>query len=383
MALLPDSKLKDAPFWHKSTFFVEAQSYVFPFVSALTVYDGVHKLTGNLVWGVVTSVVAFLFAAGFYRLLIVEYPRANPTKRHRLIPAMFVFGIFAICLTTPFSVASLGGDIALRENMNGTIKEGDRRVNERLDILRQEQSLGGSLGQYALQFKDLAKQEEAGAFTGVTGRGSAAATFDTVGQTLTRMEAQVTANQQKIDTFKTQGTEILTGLRSITYDRTSQQDKQARFAAGLADLNDLLSQMDAASVVPTVQQAAGSLNSVASLQVSDSGTEVGARQSQAIGKAQELVSRAQADIDKAATSVKAASGKRMEPLTVIDQGKAIFVYWWTIVWAWALALTLDFAPMLFMFVLAAIKDIGGGKPTRKKTTATDTGAIVRTIRGGR
>lgn len=349
---------------------IDIMSYVFPFVSAFATYTGMKKLMNNG-FELVGAIVAFLFVAAFYRSYLKWFPAANARSRSMLVGPMILFGIFAICLTTPFSAATFGGDIALRKDFEKTIAMADDHGRTRLGALESEQSLAGSLGQSSTEFLDLSKQEAGGAFTGVTGRGNAAITFETVGQQLGRMQQLVVANKTVIDGLKAEDAQLMTDLRNITYEHTSQQEKVANFATKLNQLKDLFTRMDAASVVPTVAQAAGSLNMVAQLQTADAGTPLAAKQSVTIGKAQDLVMSVQRDIDKAAANLK-ASATPMSPLVVIDESEAIVKYAGSIAWAWALALTLDFAPLMFLYMLSVFNDIN--RPKKRSSRKPDSAA---------
>ncbi len=46
----------------------------------------------------------------------------------------------------------------------------------------------------------------------------------------------------------------------------------------------------------------------------------------------------------------------MEPLTPMEQSTAIFHYWLTISWAWAVAIVLDFSPLIFLWIMSIISD---------------------------
>jgi hypothetical protein len=351
-------------------------SIVFPLISAIATGYGVVNLMGTSVFAYISAVsvagVAFFFTATFYRMYLVRYPQLARDKRRGLWGLMILFAIFAMCLTTPFSVVAFGGSTALRKSMEGAEREADERVRDHLKPLRAEQSLALALDSYAKDFKNLAAQEENGAFTGVTGRGSAAVTFATVGQSIETMRDQVASNKPVVDRFKGQADLLLRHMRQVTYLNASQQDKQVLFATDVNSLNDLLSQMDAASVAPTVQQTARSLDSIAQLQVSDVKTEVGAKQTEAIAKATVLVGRVRAEIDTAAQTARSVNGKDVAPLTFMDQGEATVRYASSILYAYAAAIALDFAPMFFLFSNAAFKDIGRGQRRRKSDGETAT-----------
>jgi len=343
---------------------VDWLSVIFPFVSAFATFHGANKLIGNGLYAFGVALVAFFFIAAFYRSYLKWYPTANTKAQQKLMLPMLVFAIFAICLTTPFSVATFGGDVALRKDFERTIATAEARTNNRIGDLNRELALAASLGSYGRQFTDLASAETAGAFTGTSGRGDAAVTFETVGRSLEGMRQQVEDNRPVVGELKEQSKAIIRDLRSISYMRVSQQEKVSRFAARLNDLNDLFAQMDAASVLPAVAQSAGSLDMVANMRTGEAGTQLGQRQSEAITRAQALVARAQRDI-RVATAEMRAQNEELAPLAVIDESEAIFKYWRTIIWAWAAALALDFAPLLFLFMLSQFHGI---ERTQRKST---------------
>jgi len=335
---------------------VDWLSVVFPLVSAFATFHGANKLIGNSLYAFGVAIVAFFFIAAFYRSYLKWYPSANDKQKRKLLLPMVVFGVFAICLTTPFSVATFGGEVALRKDFERTIATAEARTNQRIGDLNRELALSSSLGSYGRQFSDLAQAEAAGSFTGVSGRGDAAVTFETVGRSLTAMSRQVEANRAVVERLKEQSKAIIRDLRTISYLRVSQQEKVSRFAARLNDLNDLFAQMDAASVLPSVAQSAGSLDMVANLRSGEAGTDLGQRQSQTIARAGELVTRAQQDISKTTADLTNQS-EELAPLAVIDESEAIFKYWQVIIWAWAAAIALDFAPLLFLFMLSQFHGI--------------------------
>jgi hypothetical protein len=123
------------------------------------------------------------------------------------------------------------------------------------------------------------------------------------------------------------------------------------FARQLGDINAVMARMAQTSSVGFIREVNRNLTSL----TMSAKTEDQPEQKAAVERLKALVDGAQTVVGRI-TSAGDSNDTNVETFTMLSTQKAIWTYWWDVLYAWAGATTLDFAPLFFMVLLAIASD---------------------------
>src|SRR5262249_370211 len=123
------------------------------------------------------------------------------------------------------------------------------------------------------------------------------------------------------------------------------------FAKQLGDINEVMARMAQTSSVGFIREVNKNLTSL----TLSAKTEERPEQKAAVERVKRLVEGAQTVIARI-TNASDSSDTNVEIYRMLSTQRAIWTYWWDVLYAWAGATTLDFAPLFFMLLLAIAYD---------------------------
>src|SRR5215471_1891450 len=329
------------------------------FVSFYTSKVGYQTATKDAIiyWGMSFGGSLFQFSTFWF---LAEY-FARGTRKERIR-----YGIIAgtICVlvfwfSTQWSVVSMGGKDAVSAHMQRTLAAAEMQGLRLYRRAAAEANLGPQLQTLSQNFTDLARREAGGAFSGLRGEGDVVATLRNTSELFANLARSISAvdkesrqnydrareliAQARATATKIEGADISNGDEIRKYD--------LEFANRLGDINEVMARMAQTSSIPFVRVVNRNLTSLTMSAKADDRPE----QKAAVEQLKTLVDAAQSVIGQI-TRASDADEVNVESFTMLSTQRAIWTYWQDIRYAWAGATTLDFAPLLFMVLLAIAYD---------------------------
>jgi len=268
--------------------------------------------------------------------------------------------IFFVCFlifgfSTLWSIITLGGKEAVGIHMQQVLIASDKQGLKLLKQGSQEANMAPKLSALADQFESYALREAGGAFSGMTGEGDVVSTLRNTAETFRSLADSVLKTEQDRAKLYENLKQDIASARDIlsTEDKDmTMRSINLQFSKKLAGINENLTRMGKTTSVEFVTTVSRNLDSL-TLVTKESTV---AAQREAIERlhgitkgAQEIVSQLTGKEEFAETDV--------QTFTMISMGNAIIRYASNIFYAWAYAIALDFAPLLFIILLSvAAKD---------------------------
>jgi hypothetical protein len=222
-----------------------------------------------------------------------------------------------------------------------------------------EANLGPQLQTLSRSFTDLARREAGGAFSGLRGEGDVVSTL----RNTSELFANLAGSVQGVDKESRQNYDRLRDLigqarASATRmegadisDGEEVRKNNLEFAKHLGDINEVMARMAQTSSVGFIRVVNKNLTSLTMSAKAEDRPE----QKAAIERLRTLVDGAQAVIGQI-TGAGDTDEASVEIFTMLSTQGAVWKYWRDILYAWAGATTLDFAPLFFMVLLAIAVD---------------------------
>src|SRR5215470_2525084 len=329
------------------------------FVSFYTSKVGYQTTTKDalIYWGM--SFAGSLFQFSTFWFLAEYFARGTAKERTR-------YGIIAgtICLlvfwfSTQWSVVSMGGKDAVSTHMQRTLAAAEMQGLRLYRRAATEANLGPQLQTLSQNFTDLARREAGGAFSGLQGEGDVVSTLRNTSQLFANLSASVQGADKESRENYDRARELI-GQARASAARMEGADisegeevrrNNLEFAKHLGDINAVMARMAQTSSVGFIREVNRNLTALTMSAKAEDRPE----QKAAVERLKALVDGAQTVISRI-TGAGDADDPSVEIFTMLSTQRAIWTYWRDVLYAWAGATTLDFAPLFFMVLLAIAYD---------------------------
>jgi hypothetical protein len=329
------------------------------FVSFYTSKVGYQTATKDAViyYGMAFSGALFQFSTFWF---LAEY-FARGTRKDRVRYGAIAA---AICLlvfwfSTQWSVVSMGGKDAVSTHMQRTLAAAEMQGLRLYRRAATEANLGPQLQTLSQNFNDLARREAGGAFSGLRGEGDVVATLRNTSELFANLAGSVQGADKESRQDYDRARELIGQARATAArmestdisDGDEVRNHNLEFARQLGDINAVMARMAQTSSVGFIREANKNLTSLTMSAKADDRPE----QKAAVERLKALVDGAQAVVGRI-TSAGDSDETNVEIFRMLSTQRAIWTYWWDVLYAWAGATTLDFAPLFFMILLAIAYD---------------------------
>jgi hypothetical protein len=329
------------------------------FVSFYTSKVGYQTTTKDAIiyWGMAFGGALFQFSTFWF--LAEYFARGTGKERARYGIIAAAICVLAFWFSTQWSVVSMGGKDAVSTHMQRTLADAEMQGLRLYRRAATEANLGPQLQTLSQNFSDLARREAGGAFSGLRGEGDVVATLRNTSQLFANLarsvegvdkesrqnynRARESIGQARAAAARMEGADISEG------DEVRKNNLE--FARHLGDINEVMARMAQASSVGFVRVVNEHLTSLTmSAKAEDRPEQKAAveRLTAVVGGAQTVIGQITAAGDGEETNVRI--------FTMLSTQRAIWTYWRDVLYAWAGATTLDFAPLFFMVLLAIAYD---------------------------
>jgi len=349
------------------------------FVSFYTSKVGYQTTTKDalIYWGMSFGGALFQFSTFWF--LAEYFARGTAKERARYGIIAGAICVLAFWFSTQWSVVSMGGKDAVSAHMQRTL---DAAETQGLRLYRRaaaEANLGPQLQTLSQNFSDLARREAGGAFSGIRGEGDVVATLRNTSELFANLAGSVSAvdkeSRQNYDRLREligQARTTAAKIETVDISETDEVRKiDLEFAKRLGEINEVMARIAQTSSTGFVRVVNRSLTSLTMSAKAEDRPE----QKAAVERLKAVVDGAQAVIVQL-TSVGDGDEVKVETFTMLSTQSAVWKYWRDILYAWAGATTLDFAPLFFMVLLAVAYDLehvstrGGPVLTRERLVPT-------------
>ena len=329
------------------------------FVSFYTSKVGYQTATKDAIiyWGMAFGGALFQFSTFWF--LAEYYARGTRTERVRYGAIAAAICVLVFWFSTQWSVVAMGGKDAVSTHMQRTLAAADMQGLRLYRRAATEANLVPQLQTLSQNFTDLAKREAGGAFSGLRGEGDVVATLRNTSELFANLATSVQGVDKESRQHYDHARELI-GEARVAAARMEGADisegEEVRknnldFARHVGDINAVMARMAQTSSIAFIRSVNRNLTSLTlSAKVEDQ-----PQQKAAVERLKTLVDGAQAVIGQM-TSASDNDDTSVEIFTVLSTQRAVWTYWRDILYAWAGATTLDFAPLFFMVLLAIAYD---------------------------
>jgi hypothetical protein len=329
------------------------------FVSFYTSKVGYQTTTKDAViyWGMSFGGSLFQFCAFWF--LAEYFARGSRKERVRYGAIAGAICVLVFWFSTQWSVVSMGGKDAASTHMQRTLAAAETQGLLLYRRAATEANLRPQLETLSQNFTDLARREAAGAFSGLRGEGDVVATLRNTSELFANLAASVAAVDKESRQNYERARELIGQARASAAriegadisDGEEVRKYTLEFANRLGDINEVMARMAQTSSMPFVRVVNRNLTALTMSAKADDRPE----QKAAVDRLKGLVDAAQAVIGQL-TAASDADEVNVQTFTMLSTQRAIWKYWQDILYAWAGATTLDFAPLFFMVLLAIAYD---------------------------
>jgi hypothetical protein len=300
-----------------------------------------------------------LFQFSTFWFLAEYFARGSRSERVRYGAIAGAICLLVFWFSTQWSVVSMGGKDAVSTHMQRTLAAAEMQGLRLYRRAATEANLGPQLQTLSRNFSDLARREAGGAFSGLRGEGDVVSTLRNTSELFANLAGSVEGidkesrqnydrareliGQARAAAARMEGTDISEGEEVRKHN--------LEFANRLGDINAVTARMAQTSSVGFIRVMNKNLTSLTMSARAEDRPE----QKAAVERLRTLVDGAQAVINQI-TSAGDADDSNVEIFTMLSTQGAVWKYWRDILYAWAGATTLDFAPLFFMVLLAIAYD---------------------------
>jgi hypothetical protein len=343
---------------HATRLFVTCMA-VLCFVSFYTSKVGYQTATKDIViyWGMAFAGALFQFSTFWF--LAEYFARGTRKERVRYGAIAGAICVLVFWFSTQWSVVSMGGKDAVSTHMQRTLGAAEMQGLRLYRRAATEANLGPQLQTLSQNFNDLARREAGGSFSGLRGEGDVVATLRNTSQLFANLAGSVQGADKESRQDYDRARELIGQARATAArmegtdisDGDEVRKNNLEFARRLGDINEVMARMAQTSSVGFIREVNKNLTSLTMSAKADDRPE----QKAAVERLKALVDGAQAVVGRI-TSASDGDDTVVETYTMLSTQKAIWTYWWDVLYAWAGATTLDFAPLFFMLLLAIAYD---------------------------
>jgi hypothetical protein len=329
------------------------------FVSFYTSKVGYQTTTRDpiIYWGMAFGGALFQFSTFWF---LAEY-FARGTRRERILYGAIAGAVCVLVFwfSTQWSVVSMGGKDAVSTHMQRTLSAAETQGLRLYRRAATEANLGPQLQALSQNFNDLARREAAGAYSGLQGEGDVVATLRNTSQLFASLAESVRGADKESRENYDRARELIGQARAAAARMEGadiSEGEEVRkdnldFAKHLGDINAVMARMAQTSSVAFIREVNRNLTALTMSAKADDRPE----QKAAVERLKSLVDGAQTVIARI-TSSGDGDDTTIEIFTMLSTQRAIWTYWRDVLYAWAGATTLDFAPLFFMVLLAIAYD---------------------------
>ncbi len=354
------------------------------FVSFYTSRVGYETATKDPViyWGMSFGGALFQFSTFWF--LAEYFARGTRKERARYGVIAGTICVLVFWFSTQWSVVSMGGKDAVSTHMQRTLAAAEMQALGLYRRAANEENLGPQLETLSRNFTDLARREAGGAFSGLRGEGDVVATLRNTSELFANLAGSVAAADRDSRETYDRARELIAQARAAAArmqgadisDADEVRKNGLEFARRLGDINEVMARLAHSSSMPFIRVVNRNLTSLTlSARVDDR-----PEQKAAVERLKTLVDGARAVIGQL-TAAGDSDDVNIETFTMLSTQSAIWRYWRDILYAWAGATTLDFAPVFFMILLAIAYDRQTQEPAStvgeefwRRTASVDAGA---------
>lgn len=287
------------------------------------------------------------FAFVFWFFLNRRFPEANTKQKATYLAITVVVGALLFGFSTQWSVITLGGREAVSIHMQTVLSGSDKQGLQLLNQGSEEANLAPQFNALASQFEGYAKREAKGAYSEIIGEGDVVATARNTAELFRNLALNVEEiERSRANEYEGLKEEISLARDVLTSDE-SLRIVNLKFGKRLSEINEHLTRM--ANMTSTKYVTAVNRNLSSLTFVVSEGLTSG--QQQAINQLQKMTDGAQKVVSKLMDQDEFA-GVEVQTFTMISMSNAVMKYAGEIFYAWAYALALDFAPLLFIVLLS-------------------------------
>ena len=329
------------------------------FVSFYTSKVGYQTTTKDAIiyYGMAFGGALFQFSTFWF--LAEYFAHGTRTERVRYGAIAAAICVLVFWFSTQWSVVAMGGKDAVSTHMQRTLAAAELQGLRLYRRAATEANLGPQLQTLSRSFTDLARREAGGAFSGLRGEGDVVSTLRNTSELFANLAGSVQGvdreSRQDYDRARDLiGQARASAARMEGADISEGEDvrkNNLEFAKHLGDINEVMARMAQTSSVGFIRVVNKNLTSLTMSAKAEDRPE----QKAAIERLRMLVDGAQAVIGQITGGGDVDEGS-VEIFTMLSTQGAVWKYWRDILYAWAGATTLDFAPLFFMGLLAIAVD---------------------------
>jgi len=329
------------------------------FVSFYTSKVGYQTTTKDAIiyYGMAFGGALFQFSTFWF--LAEYFAHGTRTERVRYGAIAAAICVLVFWFSTQWSVVAMGGKDAVSTHMQRTLAAAELQGLRLYRRAATEANLGPQLQTLSRSFTDLARREAGGAFSGLRGEGDVVSTLRNTSELFANLAGSVQGadreSRQDYDRARDLiGQARASAARMEGADISEGEDvrkNNLEFAKHLGDINEVMARMAQTSSVGFIRVVNKNLTSLTMSAKAEDRPE----QKAAIERLRTLVDGAQAVIGQITGGGDVDEGS-VEIFTMLSTQGAVWKYWRDILYAWAGATTLDFAPLFFMGLLAIAVD---------------------------
>ena len=329
------------------------------FVSFYTSKVGYQTTTKDAIiyYGMAFGGALFQFSTFWF--LAEYFAHGTRTERVRYGAIAAAICVLVFWFSTQWSVVAMGGKDAVSTHMQRTLAAAETQGLRLYRRAATEANLGPQLLTLSRSFTDLARREAGGAFSGLRGEGDVVSTLRNTSELFANLAGSVQGadreSRQDYDRARDLiGQARASAARMEGADISEGEDvrkNNLEFAKHLGDINEVMARMAQTSSVGFIRVVNKNLTSLTMSAKAEDRPE----QKAAIERLRTLVDGAQAVIGQITGGGDVDEGS-VEIFTMLSTQGAVWKYWRDILYAWAGATTLDFAPLFFMGLLAIAVD---------------------------
>jgi hypothetical protein len=329
------------------------------FVSFYTSKVGYETTTKDAIiyWGMAFGGALFQFSTFWF--LAEYFARGTRKERVRYGAIAAAICVLVFWFSTQWSVVSMGGKDAVSTHMQRTLAAAEMQGLRLYRRAATEANLGPQLQTLSQNFNDLAKREAIGAFSGLRGEGDVVATLRNTSQLFANLAGSVQGADKESRQNYDRARELIGQARASAArmegadisEGDEVRKNNLEFARHLGDINEVMARMAQTSSVGFIREVNKNLTSLTMSAKAEDRPE----QKAAVERLKALVDGAQTVISRI-TSSSDSDDTGVEIFTMLSTQRAIWTYWRDVLYAWAGATTLDFAPLFFMVLLAIAYD---------------------------
>jgi len=323
--------------------------YTYLGVSSLLDENGALSIFAALAYSVAVSVGIFVFWSYMIKLLPIVRSAA---ARIGLFLAMVLGSVAIIAMSSWLNAAALAGAAAVEQHLSETVQDYQAALESADEIAQSGQSLVLDVARTRQTFQDLAEQEATGELSGFAGQGAVFRLLRQKSDELAALEAQINAQQPRVEAAFAEGNAILSRMRALTVEQGPVEARSVLFSEESVRLANVITQLRQLTVASLVERAANDLKNSVVLPQLDGGDQTTRIGQQATIDSVITVLAQRADgLSNAASIVLDMDPPQDTTYTPLSTADAVIKYAGNFVPSWAGAIAIDLLPAVLVLIV--------------------------------